>query len=105
MLFRPLLMSDNGIQESLHGAALTYSMWKGYLDQDRSVKVLEWLDNHGISWTPLHTSGHASVADLRKFASALAPRSLVPIHSFEPDRFKDYFDHVMCYDDGEWWRV
>ncbi|MCY4207933.1 MAG: MBL fold metallo-hydrolase [Roseovarius sp.] len=105
MLFRPMAMSDGGIKASLDGAALTYSMWEGYLERESSRKVLNWLKDHGISWQTIHTSGHASVDNLQQFASALAPRSLVPIHSFEPDRFGDLFDHVACRDDGVWWEV
>ena len=72
MLFRPMAMSDDGIEAALDGAALTYSMWEGYLTQDRSRKVLKWLDDQGIPWQVIHTSGHASVADLKRFAGALA---------------------------------
>ena len=103
MLFRPMAMSDCGVRAVLDGSALTYSMWEGYLKQDGSRRVLEWLREHGIPWRSIHTSGHASVADLKRFASALAPRVLVPIHSFETGRFADLFDNVVQRDDGEWW--
>ncbi len=105
MLFRPMAMSDRGVQAVLEGAALTYSMWEGYLEEDSSRRVLDWLDDHGIHWRIVHTSGHASVADLKRFAVALAPRSLVPIHSFETSRFGDFFDNVIRRDDGEWWEA
>ena len=103
MLFRPPAMSDRGVQAVLDGAALTYSLWEGYLEQDSSRRVMKWLDDHDIRWQVLHTSGHASVTDLKRFAAALAPRALVPIHSFETSRFGDFFDNVVQRDDGEWW--
>ena len=53
----------------------------------------------------IHTSGHASVADLKRFAAALAPRSLIPIHSFETGRFGEFFDNVVQREDGVWWEV
>ena len=105
MLFRPMVMSDHGVKAVLKGAALTYSMWEGYLKQDRSRKVIAWLDDHDIPWRTLHTSGHASVTDLTRFAAALAPRALVPIHSFQTVRFGDFFSHVVHRDDGEWWEA
>ena len=40
-------------------------------------------------------SGHASVADLERFAAAFAPRRLVPIPSFETGRFTEFFDNVV----------
>jgi len=60
----------------------------------------------GSIWgIPVHTSGHASFADLQRFASALAPRSLVPIYSFETGRFGGLFDNVVQRDDGAWWKI
>jgi len=105
MLFRPMVMSDNGVGAMLEGSALTYSMWEGYLRAEGSRRVLEWLQEHGIPFRSLHTSGHASVVDLKRFAAALGPRALVPIHSFETDRFAEFFDNVVQREDGEWWDV
>ena len=70
-----------------------------------SLGVLKWLEEHGIPLRSIHTSGHASPADLKRFAAALAPRALVPIHSFETGRFGEFFDNVVQRDDGEWWEV
>ena len=103
MLFRPMAMNDRGVQAVLDGAGLTYSLWEGYLEQDSSRRVMKWLDDHDIRWQILHTSGHASVTDLKRFAAALAPRALVPVHSFETSKFGDFFDNVVQRDDGEWW--
>ena len=105
MLFRPVVMSDKGVKNVLDGAALTYSMWEGYLKQESSQRVLKWLKVHGIPRRTIHTSGHASVADLKRFAAALAPRALVPIHSFKTGRFGDLFDNVVQRNDGEWWEA
>ena len=105
MLFRPMAMRDRGVLSVLAGAGFTYSMWQGYLKEDSSRKVLDWLDHHGITWQSIHTSGHASAADLQRFAAALAPRALVPIHSFDTERFPEFFDNVDARDDGEWWDV
>ena len=105
MLFRPMAMDDKGVEGVLNGAALTYSMWEGYLQQRGPRKVLEWLDDHGIPWRTIHTSGHASVADLKRLATSLAPRVLVPIHSFETGRFGEFFANVIPREDGEWWEV
>ena len=105
MLFRPMAMNDNGVGAVLEGAALTYSMWEGYLKEDGSRRVFEWLQEHGIPLRSIHTSGHASVVDLKRFAAALGPRALVPIHSFETGRFAEFFENVVQHKDGEWWEV
>ncbi len=89
----------------LEGAGFSYSMWEGHLKEDSSRRVLDWLDRHGIEWQVLHTSGHASTADLQRFAAALAPQALVPIHSLETGRFPEFFNNVVPRVDGEWWDI
>ena len=105
MLFRPMTMYDRDVKSVLDGAKLTYSMWQGYLKDETGRKVTKWLRDNDIPLQTIHTSGHASVADLRRFASALAPRRLVPIHSFETARFGEFFDNVAQQEDGVWWDV
>ena len=105
MLFRPPVMRDRGVASVLEAAKLTYSMWEGYLKQESSIRVIKWLERHGIPWQTIHTSGHASVADLKRFAESLAPHRLVPIHSFKTERFAEFFDKVALQDDGAWWEV
>ncbi len=105
MLFTPSMMGDRGVQNALDGAHLSYSMWEGYLKQLGAQRVARWLEDHEIPWRTIHTSGHASVADLQRFANALAPKKLVPIHSFETGRFSEFFDNVIQQQDGVWWDV
>ncbi|MDE2674842.1 MAG: MBL fold metallo-hydrolase [Paracoccaceae bacterium] len=105
MIFRPRSMHDKGIINSLDGAALTYSMWEGYLKQDSSQKVLDWLRKNNIPQDIIHTSGHASVVDLKKFAEAVNPNRLVPIHTFEPEKYSEHFNNVEYQQDGQWWDV
>ena len=105
VLFRPIMMGDRGIGAVLTGARLSYSMWQGYLGDDYTKRITGWLAAKGIPTEIVHTSGHASPADLQRFAGALAPRRLVPIHSFETGRFDEFFDNVEQKEDGAWWEV
>ena len=105
MLFRPSMMRDLENAGCLEGAHLIYSLWPGYLKQDRQGPFLRRLERHRIPLTHCHTSGHASVTDLKQFAKAIAPQMLVPIHSFETKRFKEFFDKVERKEDGKWWEV
>ncbi|MEK6802706.1 MAG: MBL fold metallo-hydrolase [Nitrospirota bacterium] len=105
MLFRPSMTKELERAECIEGSRVVYSLWSGYLKQEKQQPFLEWLTRHGIPLAHCHTSGHASPEDLRRFAKTVAPRMLVPIHSFEGRRFKDYFDHVEVKQDGQWWEV
>jgi ribonuclease J len=91
--------------ECLAGARMIYSLWGGYLKDERQRPFLAWLRQRGIKMFHCHTSGHAPIKDLRRLAKALAPRMLVPIHSFEPQAFPALFANVQLKDDGVWWNV
>jgi len=105
MLFRPSMMPDLEKAECLQEAKLIYSLWPGYLKREEHRSFREWLDKRGIQLVHCHTSGHASPQDLQRFAKAIAPKMLVPIHSFATKRFKEYFDNVEMKEDGQWWEV
>lgn len=105
MLFRPMLIQDRDVKHILKGARLTHSMWPGYLSGENSQRVIRLLEEYGVSTQTIHTSGHAAIKDLQLFARAIAPKKLVPIHSFETGRFHEFFDNVIQKEDGLWWEV
>ena len=98
-------MKDLDKIDCVENAVLIYSLWSGYLKDERNKPLLEWLDNNNIPLVHCHTSGHAPLADLKRFAKALAPKILVPIHSFVPDSYTDFFENVSVKQDGQWWEL
>lgn len=46
--------------------------------------LLGWLERSGLTYVPLHCSGHAQPADLQWIATTAAPQTLLPIHSRAP---------------------
>jgi ribonuclease J len=80
-------------------------MWPGYLKEDKQKALLGFLKQRSIPLTIEHTSGHASIPDLQRLALAIAPKCVVPIHSFGSDRFEELFTGVELHPDGEWWEV
>ena len=105
MLFRPSMVRDLEKAECLQEAKVIYSLWPGYLKREALRSFHVWLNQHGISLVHCHTSGHASPRDLQRFAKAIAPKMLVPIHSFETKRFAEFFENVQMKKDGQWWEV
>ena len=103
MLFRPSMRKDLEKADCLEGATLIYSLWAGYLKDDQYRPLMDWLDKKSIPLVHCHTSGHAPLPDLKRLASALAPKMLVPVHSFEPELFADHFENVVIKNDGQWW--
>lgn len=105
LLFRPLWMDDLARANCLDGACLIHSQWNGYLKDDDYFEVDAWRQTYGIPFHQVHTSGHASPADLKRFVEAMHPKMLVPIHSDAPDRFNELYPHVFAHSDGEWWTI
>jgi ribonuclease J len=80
----------------IEGSTLIYSMWGGYYENEKPF----W-DEYGISPIHVHTSGHACVTQLKKFASALNPTTIIPVHTLLPDKFTEHFgSKVKMLSDG-----
>jgi ribonuclease J len=105
LLFRQPMLSELESVKCLAEAGMIYSMWPGYLAADRAVRLRAELKRLGIPIHHCHTSGHASPADLQRFAKALAPGMLVPIHTSEPQRFKEFFGNVRVMHDNQWCEI
>ena len=105
LLFRGIHQKDLETHGALSGARIFYSLWEGYLKQKSGLELQAWADAHSVPLQPLHTSGHASPADLKRFAAGLNPKVLVPIHSFMPEAYGQLFPRVEAHDDGEWWML
>ncbi len=99
-----MLARDNSIFPNIlknidnpKGSTVIYSMWKGYLTEE----FKEYCNKKGLNIEPVHTSGHATLEDLKAFAGALKPKVLIPIHTFEPEKYPDLFNNVRLLNDGD----
>ncbi len=97
-----------------HGVInLIYSQWEGYLNDDTHylAQLINPLKNDKcISYKHIHTSGHATVPDLIKFAKALTAKKIVPIHTASRNKFKEEFEKVGftsvdIWDDGKEYKL
>jgi len=93
------LRNKFAMDKNLSKTTLIYSMWDGYLGDDEKLRLF-WEENK-VPIIHVHTSGHAHIADLKKFAEALSPKSIIPIHTFEADKFPGLFQNVKLLIDGE----
>jgi ribonuclease J len=105
MLFRPSMQRDLELAGCLAGARLVYSMWSGYLERDELQPFVAWLKERGIPMDVVHTSGHASAADLRRLLAALSPRRYTPVHTAAPEGLKRRTGQTALQQDGAWWRL
>ena len=104
--------SENLIDKLRHHGLINiiYSQWEGYLREEFKTyctPLLNKLKNSsGISFQTIHTSGHATVPDLLKFAKAINPKKIVPIHTGFPETFKREFEkegftNINLWEDGK----
>lgn len=105
LLFRALHRQDLERGNCLKDALYIYSQWGGYWETDSFKQVREWLECHNIPKQHIHTSGHASPANLQQFAAALNPRKTVPIHTQLPEQYQSLFPNVELHNDAEAWFV
>ena len=88
----------------LNNANIIYSQWLGYLKEEYTNKnMVELYKNleKKYNWVYAHTSGHADLTTLQKFASTIKPKKLIPIHTEFKEKFKEYFENAMILDDNE----
>jgi ribonuclease J len=105
MLFRGWMLKDLERASALTGARIFWSQWDGYLKDGAGKELKQECVTRAIPFEIIHTSGHASPGDLKRLAAAIAPKRLIPIHTFERGRFADLFDNVTLVDDGQWIEV
>ncbi|MCC9608621.1 MBL fold metallo-hydrolase [Blastopirellula sp. JC732] len=103
MIFRPSMLEDLKRAECLNGASLITSVWSGYLL--RNEAELTELKRMNIERFQIHTSGHATADEIRRFVAAFPESRVVPIHSENPSGFTEMAERVELKNDGEWWVV
>lgn len=83
--------------------AYVFSNWSGYLDPGNQAGAWRRAQAAGARTLHLHTSGHASAAGLQHFASAIAPRWLIPVHGAGWDDPGIALPPVQRLQDGQCW--
>jgi ribonuclease J len=93
---------------------IIYSQWEGYLGEEHKTKSSDLINrlkvDNGISFHPIHTSGHATITDLIKEAKAINSKMIVPIHTKLPEKFKTEFEkegfsNIQLWDDGKEYKL
>lgn len=80
---------------------ILYSMWDGYRTREKS-SIPSFLEIAG-TWEPLHTSGHASIEDIKSVIALSDPSKVVPIHTDNPQMLESIcpVETIVYAEDGE----
>jgi ribonuclease J len=95
------------LYKDINPVNVIYSQWLGYLscsneDYYGAEAIVGYQNDPQVNFVYAHTSGHATVEDLKKFAGALKPKMLVPVHTECGESFSALFNNVvMCQDNIE----
>jgi ribonuclease J len=103
VMTRPSLIRDyapNGVTPT-RDDAWSWSMWSGYLRNEDGERVRQWFEGGNCPARHIHTSGHASPAELRAFANAIGAKCFVPIHGLAWDGDVTGFPTPLRLADGE----
>ena len=102
MIVRPSMQTDLEKIKGIDGGNLIYSLWEGYFKKSNTKKFIDYLTNRKFSICKIHTSGHADTKTLKQMVEAIKPKNIVPIHTFEGDKYKDIFkEPIVELKDGE----
>jgi len=100
-MFRDSMLDDHLHHGTLAGARVIYSMWSGYLQDERNVRVVEAIAKAGGEFTIVHSGGHAYPEDLARLVRAMAPRCVVPMHTLAPEAYEAMGIPVTRMDDAQ----
>ena len=100
----------NFYKNSVSPLNVIYSQWLGYLEWSDhkyygAESIAAYLEDPEVNFVYAHTSGHAVLDDLKRFAEALKPKTLVPVHTEYGHRFFDSFANVKPLKDLEVFKV
>ena len=100
MAVRPSMQKDIEIADLQNGLFI-YSMWGGYRNSEYQKEFEDYLNRAGFMADVLHTSGHATISDIRRVITGLEPKQIIPIHTMMPDFFVGLSNRVSLKEDGE----
>lgn len=101
MLFRPSMLGSDFGGTLPSGTRCLYSRWSGYLDRPDWQPVKEALENAGGDLIESHTSGHIFYDDIVDLVGQINPKAVIPIHTFDPEKFSQFSGKVCVLRDRE----
>jgi ribonuclease J len=64
-------------------------------------KVENWLMHFNLfPYTHIHASGHLGYDEIKEFVETVQPRTVIPVHTQNPDVFKNFHDNVILPEKG-----
>ncbi len=100
MVFRPSMVEFDSNGQLPSRCRCLYGYWPGYLNKPDWVELQKQVAQVDGDFIQAHVSGHAYVADIISFVNSVNARTVIPIHTFEPQMYQDHFPNVTMLSDG-----
>jgi len=100
MVFRPSMAEFDCNGQLPSRCRCLYGYWKGYLTKKDWVDLQKLIAQVEGDFIPAHVSGHAYIADIISFVNSVNARTVIPIHTFEPQMYQEHFPNVTMLKDG-----
>lgn len=105
MIFRPNMAGSDFGGTLPNASRCLYSRWTGYLEQPEWKSTKANLYQLGGDLIEVHTSGHIYADDIINFVGQINANSVIPIHTFEAERFASVIPNVKLLNDSESFQV
>ena len=103
MAFRPSMLSRDFAGELPRNSTCIYSYWSGYLEKPDWLEVSAAIESSDSRLLPVHSTGHMLEDDIIRFACRINARTVIPVHTFEPETFQKHLANVTVLNDGQRW--
>ena len=100
MVFRPSMTQHDFKGRLPDRCRCLYGYWEGYLGNKDWVRLREQIEQVRGDFLKAHVSGHAYVKDIISFVKSVQPRTVIPIHTFEPQTYRQHFPNTSLLEDG-----
>lgn len=85
----------------LNNCCVVYSMWEGYQKEEIYKKFLAEMKELNIDIYNLHVSGHADYTAFNQVIEITNPNFVIPMHTENKEKIKDFTDKAVILDDME----
>jgi ribonuclease J len=79
------------------GSIYVYSLVQPFNEEMRIDKerVKNWMTHFGLEWKTAHASGHLFEPEMRELIKRINPRTVIPIHTEAPGKFREFGKPVI----------
>jgi ribonuclease J len=100
MIVRPSVLEFISRIEAPKGNFIN-SMYQLYETYDENRALINWVKEKGYTYHHIHTSGHATLEELKAITAEVNPKHIIPIHTENKNIYANHFDNIVVLNDNQ----